>query len=609
MMRTLSVLATALAVQGCARSEPVFAPIVARMSAHADEGPRLLAATNVELRDIGDVVSAHDREGLVAMWARFQLPSAPPDVSFERDVVVGYVHADDGCIEELTGLAVDARGRLWPELATIHEVCPLPYMATAHVFTVPRSLLRDDAIELAGQRLSFPALDPLLLPRREPSEAAAVGALDRGVCRVPQRGEVDLCTLDDGAMVFVAHDDEGEVRVLATDAPDRFGLPSLIAWEPSTRRFEYTWDVRGRSVSGTERPLDTFVATRVDGSHLRVGRRTRPSEDLRLPIAPPGNATPSLRGGLSPFHGRPALPLEEAVVREGHVVVVDAGLVTVDGELPKLCPRTGGAPVCDSRARAVRGLSLHRLPPGRLAWIGPFAARVQRGEFVDLVHLSHATQLSAASGERSAEFARYARETRERAARAPVGWETSERAGLGVELAAGVTAATHADRATLAGGVGARAGVRYYPYASSVEGDFLKQAAWGDVWGLELRVNALRETARGAPGARTLAMGFALTAENAIGVDSRTARVRTGTLLGTLLPEVGFALRSDAPAAFTTAHTFPVGLLLRDDLAIELAPRASFLWQASSEGGPSVMFGLSLAAVDRLPPRRRPLRF
>ena len=174
------------------------------------------------------------------------------------------------------------------------------------------------------------------------------------------------------------------------------------------------------------------------------------------------------------------------------------------------------------------------------------------------------------------------------------GW-ASWRFTRGIELAASADYGRTFDGEGFAG-PGFRAGWHYdEPVQDTTTQGKIFEPLVGDGWGVDLRFAALRALDGTASGTG-LRAGVALSATNAIGLTTSESRVRVGTLLGLVLPEVGVVRLPGESVRFATTNALPISLLLTRRLALEVRPELSVLF---GSGGPSGTLSLSLGLMWR----------
>jgi hypothetical protein len=185
------------------------------------------------------------------------------------------------------------------------------------------------------------------------------------------------------------------------------------------------------------------------------------------------------------------------------------------------------------------------------------------------------------------------------------GWELSAGAVVGADFAGGPALA----------GLSLRAGAQWnVEFGDERFADYaLFQTAFGNAWGVEMRLTTLGSTR----GPTTFAAGLALTATHALVLDGWRGRLRVPSLVGLITPEVGLATRPALDSAVYAAWSAPFAVLLTDSLGLELTPRAFVVYGARTEA----IGLLSLSLVrrqtqresgepereDREPPRARPV--
>jgi hypothetical protein len=118
----------------------------------------------------------------------------------------------------------------------------------------------------------------------------------------------------------------------------------------------------------------------------------------------------------------------------------------------------------------------------------------------------------------------------------------------------------------------------------------------GDGWGVDLRFALLRSFEGDASPGTGLRASLGLSATNAIGLGTSESHVRVASLLGLILPDVGFVRLPGETVRFSTTNALPISLLLSSRLALEVRPELSVLFGA---GGPTGMLSLSLGLMWR----------
>lgn len=134
----------------------------------------------------------------------------------------------------------------------------------------------------------------------------------------------------------------------------------------------------------------------------------------------------------------------------------------------------------------------------------------------------------------------------------------------------------------------------------------IRHAVAGDAWGIDLRLRWQREVGD-LPHPRTLfGGGLALAVDNALGNSNNESRLRTTSLLGLLLPEVGLERFGDEPVHFYTSHAIPLYVLVTREFALETRPAFKLLYAAGEDDAPATFLSLSFGLVWRFPHTRCP---
>jgi hypothetical protein len=154
-----------------------------------------------------------------------------------------------------------------------------------------------------------------------------------------------------------------------------------------------------------------------------------------------------------------------------------------------------------------------------------------------------------------------------------VRWVSDHRSKDRLELAFAPSAAfLSSDGAFLAGGTASAAYVYLAP-ASDADDDDGDDAFFnvliGDQLGGELRVHFLHRTDGAQSGEWMTLVGIGPALANRL----ERSVVRMPTVVGTLVPELGLALRDDHEATWYAAWSLPVSLLLAHDVAFDAALR------------------------------------
>jgi hypothetical protein len=127
---------------------------------------------------------------------------------------------------------------------------------------------------------------------------------------------------------------------------------------------------------------------------------------------------------------------------------------------------------------------------------------------------------------------------------------------------------------------------------------YLLEPLFGDSWGADLRLAALRELAPESSPRTLWRIGVALGADNALGSTS-TSRVRLSSALGTVVPEIGFVYVSNQALKFSTSNAFAASFLLTPRLALEARPAFTLLFGPEHQGGTEALLTMSLGLVVR----------
>lgn len=146
--------------------------------------------------------------------------------------------------------------------------------------------------------------------------------------------------------------------------------------------------------------------------------------------------------------------------------------------------------------------------------------------------------------------------------------------------AGGLVGASFAGGDTLAG-VALRGGVRW---RTAIGDDrhpeyTILQTAFGNAWGVDLRLNAFGAT----HGSTTLAAGVAFVATHALVTNGWSARVRLPSVLGIAVPEVGLATRPGRDPALYASWSAPFAFLTSRTFALEVEPRAFIIYGVHTE--------------------------
>ncbi len=255
-------------------------------------------------------------------------------------------------------------------------------------------------------------------------------AAPRGTCAIPplpEDGEwpqwaVAPCELDDGTRVFVQHSGRGGgVFVVAIDVavPDRAWLRTSVYWRRQPGYVllgcdEPDVDAPSHKATTPEAPLDRYVAE-VRGDRVVVGERVVMSRDATRGIQSPKAGCISRDGfrsysgptvdAVKTSHGSEGwnmyaggVALDTVAQHEGRVVVLD-GVVMRWGRMRAQVCAAEDVIALGAASKRLRGPCPAGSPIAREApllkeddkvnvALGPFLARVRRGELVDLVTLT-----------------------------------------------------------------------------------------------------------------------------------------------------------------------------------------------------------------------------
>ena len=154
--------------------------------------------------------------------------------------------------------------------------------------------------------------------------------------------------------------------------------------------------------------------------------------------------------------------------------------------------------------------------------------------------------------------------------------------------AGGLVGADFAGGETLAG-VALRGGVRW---RTAIGDDrhpeyTILQTAFGNAWGVDLRLNAFGAT----HGLTTLAAGVAFVATHALVTNGWGARVRLPSVLGIAVPEVGVATHPGRDPALYASWSAAFAFLTSRTVALEVEPRAFIIYGVHTETDrPRVLF-------------------
>lgn len=182
-----------------------------------------------------------------------------------------------------------------------------------------------------------------------------------------------------------------------------------------------------------------------------------------------------------------------------------------------------------------------------------------------------------------------------------IGWLGNHFTGITFEQALGGTVGVFLRDGAAVSGMDVRLGFRWAPNASATSGlqwD-IREGAVGEAWGVDIRGRALWELDGVGESRRWQTVGLALAADNPLGESSGTSHVRLPSLLGFVLPEVGFMFSSDAATSFYTAHGFPVSVLFSQRFAAEARPSFTLRFASGREPGPDALVSFSLSLMHR----------
>lgn len=282
---------------------------------------------------------AGSRSQFVALWKRVEAPAREPTVDFSKYVVLAVVRGGGKCPIEVLAVELHPPNVLRPWTLQASYSCQDVMVRRALVLAVPRRLLGSSVIfvERGAFKFSVPKPGEAAETRKaQIGRALSVPAGDS--VEIPDRGKISLRTLPGGSQIWVAHQRDGSLNVLAStfrpEDPFHEDLAPFTWWSSAYSkergRFFEGNDARGRSVHGLS-PLQAYSWTRVDESHIRLGVAI-PTEPG--PIQAP-DAAPVLEG---PDYAYKDLPVEQwESVADGQVARVDIDLVAGNRRPAELC--------------------------------------------------------------------------------------------------------------------------------------------------------------------------------------------------------------------------------------------------------------------------------
>lgn len=316
-------------------------------------------------------------------------------VGWDRYAVVVFARPTDACPSVFAGITVDA-GVLTPVFANPgYDGCNQPLLSHTVFAAIDRDVLAEvDWIELPAispffdTPISIPiSATPSSTPRTDPSVPDHAFGAVRGTIEVPDVGDAQLSTLDDGSPIIVVHHHDDTITAMRpwTNPTEPGGAPGLVTWIGATRTFlgNSAWDEYGRRLDGPRsRGLITY-ATRVVDDRLEIG------DAVALPAgAPIGQTTqPAAAADLMILPDNPISLADALALPAGETRWIDASVV-IDPTGAHLCKASGfqGSPElapCPADAAAVEGVEA--TPEVRTVWFGPvLAARTATG-FTNIV--------------------------------------------------------------------------------------------------------------------------------------------------------------------------------------------------------------------------------
>ena len=273
-------------------------------------------------------MASSDRQ-LESLWQEIGRPPPAPTMDFGRFVVFGVVLGDSPCFSEI--VAAEVQG----ETLSLHRhawlgLCEHSVVPAARIFAVPRAILPPQVtLVVASHNRAFHFKVPTpkragRAPHSARSEVTSepVGP-SLGTVALPGRGSLALRELADGTEVWVVHDRDGSVHVLAAtvDARPELKLQARASWDGKLGRFESEHDAHGRHVHGAA-PMHVHRTRGVDEHHISV-HESVPAEFG--PIQAREDA-PALDGAPKPYETlTPKSALTE--IADGRVGVLKADLV------------------------------------------------------------------------------------------------------------------------------------------------------------------------------------------------------------------------------------------------------------------------------------------
>ena len=330
---------------------------------------------------------ANDPAELAVLWREAGPSVEMPTVDFTRYVVLGLSHWGSYCQPEISSVSVERSGvvRLNTERDT--SICMDVAVRVSLVIALPRRLLKPSILLVApGYRHAFEFSVPTASPSADERElpeprASATAAPQLEPVPLPPVGHLALATMHDGSEVWVAHEANGAVSVVAAVASLRpwllSGFPdyleSAVQWSPELGRFQGGWDWRGHSVHGFS-PLTPHRFQLDARGQLWVGA---PIEALPAPIRPRKDA-PQLDG-----RARAYTTLRRSTWRdlhEGEFALVDLDLVSLPAlgvtlcKVPKQTTSSTRFRNCPRDAPRVLGAPDHPRAPAFVLY-GPFVVR------------------------------------------------------------------------------------------------------------------------------------------------------------------------------------------------------------------------------------------
>lgn len=565
----LGALAVACFVFGCGTLPPV-APRYLREGEFvvlADPPPQ---GSDFLPFELNEPLAALSEDELVEVWRHFRLRGAPPPVDFRRNVVLAFATGSTCFHLFLTGLHLRTDRTLTPTVESrLQDSCLVgPGYPTARIWVLAVS--RD---ALPAGRVDFRVRDRV---RMDLEPVGAGDSRTRGDERLPpdERRAASRCRLaypcpviplseleavgvrlPDGSHAWVRREADDSVSVFAAEQSASFvGVdhpgfrfvvypvsdgfhtrpPSDTAgWRGAD--LDLSFDDHGVWRSGDRRVMNLarYAFERIGPDRIRLVARIEGSWSLPARIARPRDLELAVVGGSRPcpscdenlWADLPKVEYSELARRGGPLLVEGAALLYGEGKAARLCPVAERD--CDGPTVLDASPDLAKLP--ETIWRGPVALR-RCGPGVCDVVLLH-----------------------------PSGGEIYRTEP--VHLQAGVGAG-----ALLVGGdwlAGGEARVGYRRWLATGDDPVV-----GDIVGIDLRLRALSpvtSTSQGPWLSASLRPWIATRADYLFGQQA----IRQPSLIGLLVPEVGFVWRGAGASGLGLGWSAPVGVWLSAMYCIE----------------------------------------